>query len=208
MNLNPSSPAFYVMVNGGQKGPFSLSQMQAMWRANIITNKSQYWKEGMPAWSPCSTIAPLLSPPKSTDEQAKQTPPPLPNTSSTPAASFWTLSPGGIVVAVICGFLLIVFILAGMSPHEMSLPSQSSRATGTDSSNFERWAHESTAVTDISIRGGSLFVTLTADKYTNRDNVRVIAEQLARAFCLQTGQSSAACHVYLGKEEYAVGRYP
>jgi len=57
------SAQYYVTANGQQKGPYTLSQMQAMWRAGIITNKSPYWKEGMPQWADCSTIAPLLGPP-------------------------------------------------------------------------------------------------------------------------------------------------
>ena len=72
---------------------------------------------------------------------------------------------------------------------------------------FKKWALANTAVTDISINGITMFVTLTSDKYTNRDNVRVIAETLARYYATQVGLDYAACHVYFGNEEYAVGRF-
>jgi hypothetical protein len=35
---------------------------------------------------------------------------------------------------------------------------------------FKEWALKNTAVTDIEIKGVSMFVTLSSDKYTNRDN--------------------------------------
>ena len=73
---------------------------------------------------------------------------------------------------------------------------------------FKEWALKNTAVTDIAINSRiTMFVTLTSDKYTNRDNVRVIAETLARAYVNQVGVKYASCHVYFGSEEYAVGTY-
>jgi hypothetical protein len=73
---------------------------------------------------------------------------------------------------------------------------------------FKKWALENTAVTDVAIGGtASIFVTLKPEKYTNRDNVRVIAESLARAYADQTGLKSAVCRIYLGNEVYAVGKH-
>lgn len=72
---------------------------------------------------------------------------------------------------------------------------------------FKTWALKNTAVTDISINGPTMFVTLKSEKYTNRDNVRVIAEQLARYYALQSGETYVACHVYFGQKEYAKGVY-
>ena len=80
-------------------------------------------------------------------------------------------------------------------------------AVAAKTENFKKWALANTAVTDISINGITMFVTLTPDKYTNRDNVRVIAETLARAYATQVGLDYAACHVYLGNEEYTKGRF-
>jgi hypothetical protein len=73
---------------------------------------------------------------------------------------------------------------------------------------FKKWALENTAVTDISFSGEHrMLVTLSPDKYTNRDNVRVIAEKLAQAGAFQMGLEMCTCKVYLGQEEYATGRY-
>ena len=74
--------------------------------------------------------------------------------------------------------------------------------------DFKAWAINHTAVTDIVINSNvSIFVSLTANKYTNRDNVRVIAEKLAYAFCSQTGSKYAICEVYYGNEVYAKGSH-
>jgi hypothetical protein len=71
---------------------------------------------------------------------------------------------------------------------------------------FKSWCLENTAVTDIAINGRTtMFVTLKLDKYTNRDNVRLIAEKLAQWLADRNGVNYASCHVYLGTEEYAVG---
>lgn len=65
---------------------------------------------------------------------------------------------------------------------------------------------ENTAVTDIHISGkSSMFVTLSEEKYTNPDNVRVIAERLAKWWGMKAGASYVACRVYLGNEVYATG---
>jgi len=72
---------------------------------------------------------------------------------------------------------------------------------------FKKWAVENTAVTDIAFddAGITMFVTLTPEKYTNRDNVRLIAESLARAYVNQTGAEFVGCSVFLGNQEYAKG---
>lgn len=73
---------------------------------------------------------------------------------------------------------------------------------------FKQWALQNTAVTDIAINNNrTMFVTLKPEKYTNRDNVRVIAETLARYYANQVGIDYAVCHVYLGNEEYAKGTF-
>lgn len=67
---------------------------------------------------------------------------------------------------------------------------------------------ENTAVTDIAINGKTtMFVTLSPDKYTNRDNVRVIAETLARSYAKTIASTRVTCRVYLGNEVYAEGAY-
>lgn len=73
--------------------------------------------------------------------------------------------------------------------------------------DFEKWALENTAVIDIHIEGPSMFVTLKPEKYTNKDNVRVIAEQLAEWYGRRSGRTYVACRVYYGKKVYAKGSY-
>ena len=80
------------------------------------------------------------------------------------------------------------------------------QAAGADE-KFQRWALDNTAVTDISINGPTMFVTLTADKYTNKDNVQQIADYLAKAYCMQTGKDGIVCRIYQGKRLYAKGDF-
>jgi len=80
--------------------------------------------------------------------------------------------------------------------QEKQLAAEAAVAAKTE--KFKKWALDNTAVTDSAIKGITMFVTLTPDKYTNRDNVRVIAETLARAYANQVGLDFASCHVYLG----------
>jgi hypothetical protein len=74
---------------------------------------------------------------------------------------------------------------------------------------FKNWAFENLAVTDIAINRPTLFVTLTYDKYTNKENVQIIAETIAKYYCFQTGNKFAVCRVYSynGTREYAKGTY-
>ena len=56
--------------------------------------------------------------------------------------------------------------------------------------NFKSWALKNTAVTYLEYPEGSdwqIWVRLTPDKYTTKDNVESIALQLARAYKMQTG---------------------
>jgi tetratricopeptide (TPR) repeat protein len=77
--------------------------------------------------------------------------------------------------------------------------------------DFKDWLLENTAVTDVAFGDmqsiTSFFVTLSPNKYTTRDNVTAIAKQLAKFCTMQIGVSFCSCHVFLGEEEYAVGRY-
>ena len=85
---------------------------------------------------------------------------------------------------------------------------QSEEAEKAAQEKFKKWALEHTAVTDIEINGKtSMFVTLSPEKYTNRDNVRLIAEQLARSYANQVGSNYTVCRIYLGNEVYAEGEY-
>lgn len=107
---------------------------------------------------------------------------------------------------------VLVILAVGSSDSESSgstesSGSSSSRVSQPKNEAFKKWALENTAVTDIAINQPSMFVTLTQDKYTNKENVSAIARNLARAYCSQTGASYMNCHIYLAGEEYASGRY-
>ena len=56
---------YYVMVDEKQNGPYTLAQLQAMWRAGSLTTETQYWFEGQTEWMPLATILELLEPPSS-----------------------------------------------------------------------------------------------------------------------------------------------
>lgn len=62
MNDNPLKSDYYILVGEQQKGPYQLSQMQAMWRSGMINGKTPYWREGLSLWAECSSIARLLGP--------------------------------------------------------------------------------------------------------------------------------------------------
>jgi len=51
---------YYVMLGEDRKGPFTLTQLQAMWRAGSLTTETQYWFEGQSEWMPLGTIIELL----------------------------------------------------------------------------------------------------------------------------------------------------
>lgn len=70
---------------------------------------------------------------------------------------------------------------------------------------FMEWALENTAITDIEIKGPSIYVTLKDEKYTTPENVSKIASFISRAYVNQTGARYANTHVYLGNNEYASG---
>ena len=83
---------------------------------------------------------------------------------------------------------------------------QSNGAKKTDQ-EFMQWAKKNLAVTDIAIRSNTLFVTLTADKYTSKANVSQIAKTIARYYCIQTQNHAAVCRVFMGDQLYAKGMY-
>lgn len=111
--------------------------------------------------------------------------------------------------------LLLLFLVSLFVPklEQPKQAGQQQRAAedaelNTKIEKFKRWALQNTAVTDIAINGKiTMFVTLSSEKYTNRDNVRVIAETLARSYANQVGIDYAVCHVYFGNEEYAEGSF-
>lgn len=44
------TPSIFLHVEGEQRGPFTLSQVQAMLRLGSIESDALYWSEGMSEW--------------------------------------------------------------------------------------------------------------------------------------------------------------
>ena len=53
---------YFVLVGEEKKGPYTLAQLQTMWRAGSLTIDTQYWFDGQGEWMPLSTILELLEP--------------------------------------------------------------------------------------------------------------------------------------------------
>lgn len=53
---------YYVKIGEEQRGPFTLEQLQGMWRAGAVTMETNYWVEGFDEWMPLETILELLQP--------------------------------------------------------------------------------------------------------------------------------------------------
>ena len=54
---------YYLHLHGEDRGPFTLSQLQNMWKAGTITKQTIFWTEGMVNWEPLLRIIRLLEPP-------------------------------------------------------------------------------------------------------------------------------------------------
>ena len=55
---------FYLMQGDNQTGPFTLSQLQAMWRSGSITGQTLYCEPGFDEWFPLSTMSDCLDAPR------------------------------------------------------------------------------------------------------------------------------------------------
>ena len=55
---------YWISSGSDQKGPYTLSQLQSMWRAGLITADTLYFQQGFDEWAPISLITDLLDPPK------------------------------------------------------------------------------------------------------------------------------------------------
>ena len=73
------SVVIYLGLDGQQKGPFEIEQIQAMWSEGKITPQTLCWQEGSPTWEPFANISEsfgirIVTPPS----LPVQLPPPLP----------------------------------------------------------------------------------------------------------------------------------
>ena len=74
--------------------------------------------------------------------------------------------------------------------------------------SFKRWCLEDTAVLDVHIQSDDqFFVSLPGYKLTTKDNVKAIAQFLARAYCSQVRRNSAVCHVRWHDGSFVRGGY-
>ena len=71
---------YYLHLGGEQKGPFTLGQLQEMWRTGAIKLDTQFWTKAGSEWKTMEAILDLIEPPKPAAPTV--TPPP-----ATPPAS-------------------------------------------------------------------------------------------------------------------------
>lgn len=73
-----ATPAFHVLINGAQQGPFQFAQLQQLAQSGQLTPQTMVWGAGMPQWAVASTIpalASLFAPPPPTPGSVPPPPP-------------------------------------------------------------------------------------------------------------------------------------
>ena len=79
---------YYLHLGGEQKGPFTLGQLQDMWRAGSINLDTQFWTKGGGEWKAMEAILDLLEPPVLAAPSLSSAPPPaVPPASPSPKPS-------------------------------------------------------------------------------------------------------------------------
>lgn len=53
---------YHINCNGNTSGPFTLSQLQNMWKNGSVTADALYWQEGFDEWLPITTMIDELEP--------------------------------------------------------------------------------------------------------------------------------------------------
>jgi len=54
---------YYLQIGSETRGPFTLLQLQSMWRSGSITGQTLYWEQCSDEWRPLSTMLEELEPP-------------------------------------------------------------------------------------------------------------------------------------------------
>lgn len=76
MTITKSQHArFYAMIDGEQKGPFSLDELTQMHRDRIINLETLSWQEGTDTWVALKQVLPPLNPPPLPSSHAAAPPP-------------------------------------------------------------------------------------------------------------------------------------
>lgn len=57
------SDTYFLLINGQQSGPYTISQMRSMWQNGTINTGTGYWQAGMPQWQFLANIRHFLDPP-------------------------------------------------------------------------------------------------------------------------------------------------
>lgn len=80
----------------------------------------------------------------------------------------------------------------------------------TEQKNFKKWLLENTSVIDVHFESDwQIWLRLSPDKYTTKENVEQIAETIARWYANKMGKKLSVCTVwnYSGNKVFAKGRY-
>src|ERR1035437_10295366 len=68
---------YNLSVDGNESGPYTLTQLQAMWASGTINAAAFWWTEGLGDWQPLSTLEVRLGPPATSPALPPRTAPPL-----------------------------------------------------------------------------------------------------------------------------------
>lgn len=69
---------YFLLLNGEQKGPFTMGQLRSMWTSGGITADILYWQEGNSDWLPITALLSDLEPSTSRASYPVASPPPAP----------------------------------------------------------------------------------------------------------------------------------
>lgn len=95
----------YLLVNGEQRGPYSLEQLRAMYLAGAVTSDAFYWQEGLAEWLPIDELfaPPIIDQPSTYPAETEQTAR-VEQPKKTPYLTLLVLV--GIAACIIIGFYL------------------------------------------------------------------------------------------------------
>lgn len=138
---------YYVLLGEEQKGPYTLAQLQAMWRDGSLTIDTQYWFEGQTDWMPLGTILELLEP-RSSQPHGYGASSPAISLAAKAKPSVGTLLGIGCGVLLVVGLAILLIRLVGsdsnssLSPNYKNLRSEHSyfdviRALGSPDKEIE-----------------------------------------------------------------------
>ncbi len=119
---------YFIFSSGEQEGPFTLLELQSMWRSGSLATSSQYWKEGLEEWQSITDLHELLDLPEHAlaDEQGKTRQQNTPTEHKEKQAD-WGLVSFGTLVALTAIIPLIGFVVGYRG---LSNPARREKAAG------------------------------------------------------------------------------